>query len=100
VAIRKAHKKIKKLYLNDCILYTTNEPCPMCTSATIWACMKGIVYGANVKDMHNYWIKRGSKVRFDVPCEEILNKEKPRRLFLIKDFMRKECKELFNLNPR
>lgn len=99
VAIRDAHKKLKKLCLNDCVLYTTHEPCPMCTSAAIWACIKGIVYGTSVKDIPNYWIKRGSTTCFDVPCEEILNKQKPRRLFLIKNFMRKECKKLFDIDP-
>jgi tRNA(Arg) A34 adenosine deaminase TadA len=100
VAIRKAHKKLKKLLLEGCVLYTTNEPCPMCTSAAIWAKLDGIVFGANVGDMHDYWVKRGNKVRFDVPTEDILKKQKPRKLFLIKNFMRKECKKLFPLNDK
>ena len=37
VAIRKATKLLKNRFLENCVLYTTHEPCPMCTSAAIWA---------------------------------------------------------------
>lgn len=33
-------------YLQNCTLYVTLEPCLMCTGATFWAQLGGIVYGA------------------------------------------------------
>lgn len=35
LAIEKACKKLKTWHLNDCIMYTTVEPCLMCTGAII-----------------------------------------------------------------
>ena len=33
-------------YLNDCTLYVTVEPCPMCAGAIAWAQMGRVVFGA------------------------------------------------------
>lgn len=34
-------------YLDDCTLYVTVEPCPMCAGAIAWAQMGKVVYGAS-----------------------------------------------------
>jgi len=47
IAIEKACKTIGSWYLDDCILYTTVEPCMMCTGAIIQSRIKKIVYGTN-----------------------------------------------------
>lgn len=44
-------------YLNNCTLYVTIEPCPMCSGAAYWTQLKGIVYGA--KDMKRGCSKLG-----------------------------------------
>lgn len=99
VAIRKAAKILGKRFLENCILYTTHEPCPMCAAAAIWARMNGIISGARLEDMIDYRIKNGNYNRtwrtIDIPASKILEKGDP-KLFLIEDFMRKECKKLFH----
>lgn len=46
IAIEKACKKLKSWRLEDCTLYVTLEPCPMCSGAIIQSRVKKVVYGA------------------------------------------------------
>lgn len=38
---------LQSRYLNECILYTTLEPCNMCSGAMYWAQLGHLVYGAD-----------------------------------------------------
>jgi len=49
-AIREACKNLNSFQLEDCILYTSCEPCPMCLGAIYWARPKKVFYGANRED--------------------------------------------------
>ncbi|HLC37529.1 MAG TPA: nucleoside deaminase [Candidatus Nanoarchaeia archaeon] len=99
IAIREASRLLGSRHIKDCILYTTHEPCPMCSSAAIWAKMEGIVYGAKIEDMENYRIQNGNKElswrTINIPTSQILEKGDP-KLLLIEGFMREECKKLFH----
>ena len=44
LAINMACKKLKTWHLDDCILYTSMEPCIMCSGAIIQSRIKNIVY--------------------------------------------------------
>ena len=46
LAITAASTNISGKYLNDCTLYVTVEPCPMCAGAIAWAQLGRLVYGA------------------------------------------------------
>lgn len=46
-AITMATNSFGGKYLNNCTLYVTMEPCPMCAAALNWAQLKVLVYGAS-----------------------------------------------------
>ena len=46
LAIKEASEKLNNWRLNDCILYTTLEPCAMCAGAIINSRLKKVVFGA------------------------------------------------------
>jgi tRNA(Arg) A34 adenosine deaminase TadA len=89
--IKAACKKLKSKRLERCYIYSTYEPCPMCASATVWARMEGIVYGASMEDETEI-----NPQRIKIHCAEIIDKGTP-RLKIYPNFMRDECKKLLSL---
>jgi guanine deaminase len=57
VAIRDACRRLKTFCLDDCDLYTSCEPCPMCLSAIYWARIRSVFYANTRKD--------AAKIAFD-----------------------------------
>lgn len=53
IAIEKASKKLRNWRLNDCTLYVTLAPCPMCASAIEQARFSQIIYGAESNNLKN-----------------------------------------------
>ena len=53
VAIRDACCNIEDFKLDNCTLYTSCEPCPMCLSAAYWARIPTIYYGNTKTDAKN-----------------------------------------------
>jgi tRNA(Arg) A34 adenosine deaminase TadA len=100
VAIRESAEMRKSRYLEDCYLYTTLEPCPMCTSAVIWAKMRGIIFGASQEDAAEYAHNNKSDIltwrQITVPSAVIAENGTP-QIKIYTGILRDECKELFYL---
>jgi tRNA(Arg) A34 adenosine deaminase TadA len=53
VAIRNACKTLNTYILENCTIYSSCEPCPMCLSAIYWSRIKKIYYANTRKDAEN-----------------------------------------------
>ncbi len=82
-AIIDAVKVLGTRRLNDCTLYVTLEPCPMCAGTILNANIKRVVYGASDEQ----WGCLGSRIHlFEVGL--------PIRPTVTKGIMEKECAKL------
>ncbi len=57
VTIRRAAKQLGKPDLRHATLYSTLQPCGMCTMASIWAKIGRIVYGAEREQVHSMYFE-------------------------------------------
>lgn len=70
----KASKMYSKDFLWSCTLYTTAEPCCMCTGAIYWANIGRIVYAMTEKRLLELTGDNEQNPTFDLPSREILKK--------------------------
>lgn len=87
MAIRKAGEILGTHDLSGCVLYATGYPCPMCLSAIIWANIKKVYYGTNLKDAEKIGF------RDDFIYSYLKNKDK--NVLDIENINHDECLELF-----
>ena len=76
VAINKACKKLKDWRLEDCTIYVTLEPCPMCAGAIANARIKKVVFGAKDKTAQDeLCTKILTSIRLNHKCQVVQDKE-------------------------
>ena len=49
-ALRSGCRAAGSIFLSDCIVATTCEPCPMCMAALHWARVREVYFGATIED--------------------------------------------------
>ena len=64
LAIEEACKYLGTWYLDECILYTTIEPCMMCTGAIIQSRIKKVIYGCG-NESFGYLSKVDTKIEIE-----------------------------------
>ena len=88
LAIRDACRKLKTFKLDDCEIYVSCEPCPMCLAAIYWARLKKIFYASTRKD--------AAEIEFD---DDLIYRElsRPvsRRKIPMKPLLRTEALKVF-----
>ena len=88
VAIRRACAELKSPFLEDAVIYSTTEPCPMCFSAIHWARISRIVFGTSISDVHALGFNELSI------SNEQMKQLGGSRTEIVGGFMREECMAL------
>ena len=88
-AIRQAVYALDDANLSGAILFSTCEPCPLCSSLAVWANLTTIVYGISIQETAQM-----GKARILVSAKEIVEKS-PVMLEVIGGVLRDECEQLY-----
>ena len=89
-AIRDACKNLNSFQLDDCEIYTSCEPCPMCLGAIYWARPAKIYYANNRQDAANIGFD-------DSLIYDEINKPLENRLINIECIGREDALKMFEL---
>ena len=73
--MRKASKKYDSEFLAKCTLYTSTEPCPMCSGAIFWGNVRRVVYGLSEKGLYDI-VGESSEEVLHLPAKELFTKGK------------------------
>ena len=90
-ALREACRKLDQILLDDCIVATTCEPCPMCTSALHWARVQKVYYGATIADAATAGF---NELKMDAAT---LLRTGGSQVILQNGVLQEDCKQLFTL---
>lgn len=72
--MEKASHTYDPAFLWECTLYTTAEPCAMCSGAMYWGNIGRVVYGISEKELLALTGNDPQNPTFDMPCREIFAK--------------------------
>jgi tRNA(adenine34) deaminase len=86
-AVDKACRKLGTNKLSDCVIYCTNEPCPMCAAAIFQAKVPFVVIGASRNDL--------SFIRPRTIDIQILADDSGYDITIVRDVMKQNVIELF-----
>lgn len=87
IAIEKANKKLKDWRLNDCTIYVTLEPCPMCAGAIQQSRINRVVYGCAANNKYNS----------DIIFEIFKNKQNNHQVSITSGVLNNKCSNLIKL---
>lgn len=88
LAIRDACKKLGKFELDDCVIYSSCEPCPMCMGAILWAKIPALFYACSKDDAREYGFK-------DADFYDEMSKPESKSKLVMKRLLKDEALEAF-----
>lgn len=80
--------------LSGCLLVTTHEPCPMCSTAILWSGISRLAYGYSIREA----IEQGRR-RVDLSTTELFERA-GKKIEIIGGVLHEECSVLYNRSIR
>ena len=71
VLMTRASTTLPRELLADCTIYTSAEPCAMCSGAIYWAGLKRLVYGLGEHEMKAIIGAHSDNPTLDLPCRVV-----------------------------
>lgn len=71
--MRKASQHYDPAFLATCTLYTSTEPCPMCSGAIFWGNVRRVVYGLSEEALYEMIGANDEEALF-LPCRDVFGK--------------------------
>jgi tRNA(Arg) A34 adenosine deaminase TadA len=72
--VREASKRFDKEVLETSTLYTSTEPCAMCSGAIYWSGISRVVFALSEKGLLNLTGSNDENPTMDLPCREVLSR--------------------------
>ncbi|WP_291870918.1 nucleoside deaminase [Maribacter sp.] len=91
--IREASKIYDHAFLKTCTIYTSDEPCPMCSSAIYWSGLGKLTYGLSKDAYYNIVGRDALDWVFEISAREVLKRGK-RKVEVTGPFLESEVAEL------
>ncbi|MDR3573799.1 MAG: nucleoside deaminase [Anaerolineaceae bacterium] len=92
-AVRRAVRLTGDANLSGGILFSTCEPCPMCSSLAVWANLTTLVYGVSIQETASL-----GKARIRVSAQQIVEAS-PVHIDVIGGVLKEECRALYQEPP-
>lgn len=89
-ALREATHVLNDANLSGVVLFSTCEPCPMCSSFAVWTNISAIVFGASIEKT-----AATGKLRIRVPAREVVARS-PVTMEVIEGVLEQECLDLYH----
>lgn len=90
VAIMNLFNTYRDVERSRLVLYTTAEPCPMCSGAILWSGIRQVVLGASIQTL-----KKLGLPQIDLPCEEVSHRASCGGFEVTRGVLETECEDLF-----
>ncbi len=90
-ALREACRQMQQITLEDALVATTCEPCPMCMAALHWARVDKVYFGATIADATSAGFNELS-----IPADRIVQ-QGASSVELLPDVLADECRDLFRV---